>query len=123
MGVPVAVGAPLPRQLDLVVDALLGYSLVGAPRGMAAEMIRSLPSAPCLSLDVPSGLELSTSKVHEPHVDASATLTLAAPKRGLDHSAVGALYLADISVPEVVYARLGVNYRSPFSGGAVVALS
>lgn len=123
MGVSVAVGVPRPRTIDLVVDALLGYSLVGAPRGVAAEMIRSLSPAPCLSLDVPSGLELSTSRLHEPHVDARATLTLAAPKRGLDHPAVGALYLADISVPAVVYARLGIDYRSPFSGGAVVALS
>ncbi len=122
LGVPVAVGVPLPRHVDLVVDALLGYSLVGAPRGTAAEMIRALPPAPRLSLDVPSGLELSTSTVHEPHVDASATLTLAAPKHGLEHPAVGALYLADISVPEVAYDRLSVGYRSPFSGGAVVAL-
>lgn len=123
MGVPVAQGLPLPQSPDLVVDALLGYSLDGAPRGTHAELIRAQPEAPCLSLDVPSGLELRTGTLHEPHVKATATLTLAAPKRGMDVAAAGKLYLADISVPASVYDTLGLEYRSPFACGPLVELS
>jgi NAD(P)H-hydrate epimerase len=122
MGVRVAQGLPLPDGPDLVVDALLGYSLDGAPRGSYAELIRALPAVPRASLDVPSGLELRTGIVHDPHVEATATLTLAAPKRGLEVNVVGDLYLADISVPAAVYDALGVEYRSPFAAGPLVAL-
>ena len=44
---------------DLVVDALIGYSLRGAPSGVSASLIRRANSqtAPVLSLDVPSGVD------------------------------------------------------------------
>ena len=35
---------------------------------------------------------------------------------------VGELYLADISIPATVYDRLGIAYRSPFSGSPIVQL-
>ena len=54
------------------------------------------------------------------------TLTLALPKETLRlpraRQLVGELYLADISVPAAVYDRLGISYRSPFSGGPIVRL-
>jgi NAD(P)H-hydrate epimerase len=46
----------------VVVDAVIGYSLSGAPRGMAAELIgwtASQPS-PVIALDVPSGIDSTT---------------------------------------------------------------
>lgn len=69
-----------------------------------------------VSLDLPSGL------LHEPHVTAEATLTLAAPKRALlgAGDAVGALFLADLSIPAAAYERLGVEWRSPFETSPVV---
>jgi NAD(P)H-hydrate epimerase len=103
---------------ELIVDALLGYSQKGAPSGDVARLIRQTVGARVLALDVPSGLELETARLHEPHVRAAATLTLALPKAALrsDNAAdvVGALYLADISVPPAVYERLGLAYSSPF---------
>jgi NAD(P)H-hydrate epimerase len=36
-----------------------------------------------LALDVPSGLELATGALYDPHVQAEATLTLAVPKEPL----------------------------------------
>jgi len=123
MGVQVDIGAAAPVHANLVVDAVLGYSLTGAPRGLAAELIAVPLEAPVLSLDVPSGLELSTGSVHEPHITATATLTLAAPKHGLAHPVAGDLYLADISVPAAVYERIGVAYQSPFGAGPRVMLS
>ena len=123
------VGVGADRQLaaaDLVLDALLGYSQSGAPRGAVAELIVATAGARVLSLDVPSGLELGTGLLHEPHVRAEATMTLAAPKEGLRtpaaREAVGRLYLADISVPPSAFARIGIPYQTPFADGPLVAL-
>jgi NAD(P)H-hydrate epimerase len=70
---------------DMVIDALVGYSLSGAPRGAAAALIREVnaTTAPVLSLDVPSGADAATGEVYEPAIKATATLTLALPKVGL----------------------------------------
>jgi NAD(P)H-hydrate epimerase len=97
--------------LDLIVDGLIGYSLNGAPRGTAAELIRWANSqqTPILSLDTPSGLDTTTGQAHQPTIHATATLTLALPKRGLlqpgAKAYIGELYLADISVPPELYQR------------------
>jgi NAD(P)H-hydrate epimerase len=99
---------------DLIIDALIGYSLSGAPRGPAAQLIRAANAhaAPILSLDTPSGLDTTTGRVYDPAIRAVATLTLALPKEGLRASAaqayVGELYLADISVPPELYAGPGL---------------
>jgi len=127
MGVPVDFRPeePLP-DASLVIDAALGYSERGAPEGEIARLVRALPEAPVLALDVPSGLELETGVLHEPHVFARATLTLALPKQALRQGgardAVGDLYLADISVPLPVYQRLGLDYESPFARGPIVRI-
>jgi NAD(P)H-hydrate epimerase len=102
---------------DVVLDGLIGYSLKGAPQGGAAELIRwaNSQSAPVLALDVPSGLDATTGTVFDPTIQATATMTLALPKEGLDGPAmashVGELYLADISVPPGLYARPPLNIR------------
>jgi NAD(P)H-hydrate epimerase len=114
-------------QPDIVIDALLGYSQRGSPRGDVAELIRWSAAHRVLALDVPSGLELSRGRLLTPHITAEATMTLAAPKAGLRGPAasatVGRLFLADISVPALVYGRLGVPYESPFGTGPLVELS
>jgi NAD(P)H-hydrate epimerase len=111
---------------ELVIDALLGYSQKGAPSGEVAALIRRAGGAPVLSLDVPSGLELASGRLYDPHVRATATLTLALPKQGLrsDDAAgvIGDLYLADISVPPAVYERLGIRYSSPFGRSPLVRI-
>jgi NAD(P)H-hydrate epimerase len=126
-GVPVAHSEPPMRDPELILDALLGYGQADAPRGATAGLIESTRGRRVLALDAPSGLELATGTLHEPHVRAEATLTLALPKHGLRHAsgrqAVGQLLLADISVPAAVYARLGLEFASPFSRGPIVRLS
>jgi NAD(P)H-hydrate epimerase len=112
---------------DLIVDGLIGYSLSGAPRGTAAEMIRwaNEQSAPTLSLDSPSGLDTATGKVFDPAITATATLTLALPKQGLRtrHKQVGELYLADISVPPALYERaLGLEVGPLFAESDIIRL-
>jgi len=115
---------------DLVVDALIGYSLTGAPSGAAASLIRRANSqpAPVLSLDVPSGVDTTEGTVHNPSVRATATMTLALPKEGLRtveaREAVGELYLADISVPPALYAGpdLGLDVGPLFHSADVIRL-
>ena len=76
---------------------------------------------PVISLDTPSGLDVTTGRVGTPCVSATATLTLAAPKVGLLGSAhTGELYLADISVPPFVY---GDRMPAVFGAGSVVRLA
>ncbi len=111
---------------DLVVDALLGYSQRGDPKGEVARIIKKISGSRTLSLDNPSGLELSIGSLKTPSVQAEATLTLALPKEGLRAQsaipAVGQLYLADISVPESVYRRIGIDYTSPFGENSMVQI-
>ena len=103
-------------QWDLIVDGIIGYSLQGAPRGGAAEMIRwaNERKSPILALDIPSGLNASTGEVLEPTIRAAATMTLALPKEGLRRAGknvVGELYLADIGVPPQLYSQPSLNLQ------------
>jgi len=96
----------------LLLDALIGYSLRGAPR-------EPIAWPPVLALDLPSGLDGDAGTPAEPTIRATATLTLALPKVGLlkpeAQRWVGALHVADISVPEVVYRRLGLRVGPIFA--------
>ncbi len=113
---------------DLVVDALIGYSLRGAPAEPTASLIRAANASarPLLALDLPSGLHGDTGQPLEPCIRASATLTLALPKRGLLESVarswVGELHLADISVPEQVYRRLGLTVGPIFARSDIIQI-
>ena len=113
---------------ELVIDALIGYSLRGAPQESIAALIRQTNAAgtPVLALDVPSGLNADTGEPSDPTIRAAATLTLALPKVGLLTPAArawtGDLYLADISVPPAVYRRLGLAVEPIFRRQDIVPL-
>jgi NAD(P)H-hydrate epimerase len=116
---------PEPRPTDLVIDALIGYSLRGDPSGRASDLIRWLneQSAPVLSLDLPSGLDATTGRPSNPCVSADATMTIALPKLGLRNAReVGALYLADISVPAALYRRLELDVPLLFHEDALAQI-
>ena len=122
MGVTIA---RQPATADLVIDALIGYSLRGDPAGAAAELITwaTGQAAPVLALDTPSGLDLTTGVAGTPAVRATATLTLALPKAGLlDAPGVGELYLADISVPPLVYQRMGIAVPELFRQSSLLRI-
>lgn len=110
---------------DLIVDALLGYSLIGDPREPAATLIRAANAAdaPVLSLDAPSGLDVTTGQAGDPCIMAAATVTLALPKVGLLQPSaaghVGTLYLADIGVPHPLYQRIGLDVGPIFASASI----
>lgn len=84
------------------------------------------PEKPVLSLDTPSGLNVTTGVAADPCVAAVATMTLALPKVGLLGNGrapqVGRLYLADISVPRALYHRIGLDVGPLFARDSIVWL-
>ena len=118
------------QQPDLILDGVIGYSLQGAPRGSAADLINwaNNSGAPILALDAPSGIDTTTGQTFDPSINATATLTLALPKKGLlaslIASQVGELYLADISVPPELYAlpELSIEVGHIFAKSDIIRL-
>lgn len=108
----------------VILDALVGYSLQGAPHGSVAELIRwaNGAAAPVISLDVPSGVDATSGETPGEFVRPARTLTLALPKTGLLPDKTGELRLADIGIPPGVYHRLGLDYQPPFGSGFLVPL-
>lgn len=101
---------------DTVIDALIGYGLTGELRGRARDLVEACnkSGATIASLDVPSGLNATTGERLEPSVEPDSIVTIALPKTGL-HDQPGAIFLADISVPDMVYQRVGIEYQNPFA--------
>lgn len=116
------------RGADLVLDGMIGYSLTGAPRARARDLIAEMGvlGIPVIALDTPSGVDVDTGLAPGAAVTAVATLTLAAAKVGLVSPLagpfVGRLLLADIGVPPAVLRRVGCEASSPFASAYVVRL-
>jgi len=93
-------------EADLVVDAIFGFSLKGAVRGVASEVIDRINASRkmVLSVDMPSGLEADTGKVYGSGIWADITVTFTAPKVGmLLHPGIertGEYLVADIGIPQ-----------------------
>jgi len=117
MGIPVddGVDALTERDVETVVDALVGYGLDGPLRGTAGELVDEVETldAPVVSLDVPSGMVATTGERPGPSIDPDRVLTLALPKTGLVEFR-GDLYLGDIAIPAGVYHSLDIPYSNPF---------
>ncbi|MEN8240995.1 MAG: NAD(P)H-hydrate epimerase [Chloroflexota bacterium] len=101
---------------DLVIDALIGYSLRGAPAGNTKKLIRLINQSAkgVLSLDLPSGIDATNGETPGEFIEAERTLTLALPKPGLQHPASGQLFLADIGIPPQVYQKIGIELEPVF---------
>jgi NAD(P)H-hydrate epimerase len=69
-------------QPALILDALIGYSLRSAPRGVVEALIgwANESGAPIVSLDVPSGVDATTGEAPGEYIRAGCTMTLALPK-------------------------------------------
>lgn len=89
---------------DLVIDALLGTGIRGAPREPVAGAIRAVNESgrPVLAVDVPSGVDADTGAVPGDAVRALWTVTFGMPKLGLF------LYPAAARTGEVWVAAIGI---------------
>ena len=132
IGVPVhpaSEAASLVHEADVVLDALLGYSLVGPPREPEASLIRTANASgiQILALDLPSGLDPDRGVPGDPTIYATRTLALALPKVGLLRAeaarSVGELWLADISVPPSAYARFDIHPGSLFAASDLIRIA
>lgn len=114
------------RGSALVLDALLGTGLRGAPREHDAAAITAMEHTHLLSVDVPSGLDATTGEAHQPCVRAAATCTLTAMKQGLwtatgrAHS--GAILVADIGMPVAAWRAAGLQAPHGVRGGDLLDL-
>ncbi|MCH7722749.1 MAG: NAD(P)H-hydrate epimerase [Bacteroidetes bacterium] len=110
---------------DLIIDAIIGYSLISAPRGNVLEMINFINrnNIPTISLDIPTGVLVTSGENPGEFVKPEITLTLALPKTGLYPDKCGEIILADVGIPKVVYEKIGLKYNSPFSDKYIIPIS
>jgi NAD(P)H-hydrate epimerase len=90
---------------DVIVDAIFGTGLKQPLSGMLETVVADINGAgiPVVSIDIPSGLSADTHEIIGDSIDATLTVTLAAPKLPLvlppGDSRVGDLVVADIGIP------------------------
>ena len=95
-------------QCTVIVDAIFGTGLKSALGGMMETIVADVnaSSIPIVAIDLPSGLSADTPHVIGDCIDASMTVTLAAPKLplvlppGEEHA--GDVVIADIGIPHEV---------------------
>lgn len=100
---------------DVVVDAIFGTGLSRPPGGLAGEAITQIGTlvVPVLSVDLPSGLDASSSLVTGPAIHAAVTVSFALPKichvfsPAADHC--GEVIVADISIPQAAIDAEGIT--------------
>ncbi len=98
------------KEADLVVDALLGTGIRGAPRPEMERIIESIAACgrPVVAVDLPSGLDADTGQIHGACVNAVLTATFGLPKIGQmffpGRANCGVLRLVDIGFPAEILA-------------------
>ncbi len=107
---------PSPRDFDLVIDALFGIGLARPLAAPHANWIEAVNAAqvPVLALDIPSGLDADTGRIHRLAMRATRTLTFIADKPGLhthhgvDHAGCVSLATLDLRPTPAPSAHAGV---------------
>jgi NAD(P)H-hydrate epimerase len=95
-------------QCTLIVDAMFGTGLKSALSGMLETVVADVNASgiPIVSIDLPSGVAADTPHLIGDCVDASMTVTLAAPKLPLilppAEARAGDVVIADIGIPAEV---------------------
>jgi hydroxyethylthiazole kinase-like uncharacterized protein yjeF len=87
---------------DVVIDALLGTGLTGAPREETARLIEQINGSgvPVLAVDIPSGVNASTGEVAGTAVQADVTVTMHGLKVGLA-VAPGRFHAGEVAVADI----------------------
>ncbi len=99
-------------QCTLIVDAIFGTGLTSPLGGMMETVVADVNAAgiPIVAIDLPSGLSADTPHLIGDCIDASMTVTLAAPKLPLvlppGEAQAGDVVIADIGIPSDVIEGL-----------------
>ena len=110
---------------NLIVDAIFGTGLNAPISGMIESVIADVNASgiPVISIDLPSGLSADSAEPIGPSIDASLTVTLAAPKLPLvlppaeTHS--GDIVIADIGIPNDVIDSVDGPYIDLLTRGSM----
>ncbi len=104
--------APAVLRADLIVDAIFGTGLKGPVSGLVQSIVEDLNASetPVVSIDVPTGIDASSPALPGPAIEATLTVTFAAPKLAhvlppAEHHA-GSLVVADIGIPQGIIQAL-----------------
>jgi hydroxyethylthiazole kinase-like uncharacterized protein yjeF len=95
------------RGCDMLIDALFGTGLSSPLSGLLETIVADINASdlPVVSVDLPSGLSADQADPIGPHIDATMTVTLGAPKLPLvvppGESHCGDVVIADIGIPDV----------------------
>jgi hydroxyethylthiazole kinase-like uncharacterized protein yjeF len=108
---------------DIVIDSLIGHGLNGPPRGEVEQAILAINEAhlyniPILSIDVPSGMDSDEGPIYEPHTQATHTISMALPRKGLGTQ--GEVFVADIGVPQEAYKLIDIPEKEYFSEAKIL---
>jgi len=89
---------------DVVVDALLGIGLKGAPRPPIRQLITKINEmkAFCIAVDVPTGIDSDSGEVLDEAVEADLTIAFHKSKPGLEKAKkhAGEVIVVDIGLPQ-----------------------
>src|SRR6187397_2468591 len=97
---------------DVIVDALFGTGLRGPLNGVVETIVADVNSSgqPVVAIDLPSGLSADGPEIPGPAIEATMTVTMAAPKLPLvlppAESLAGELVIADIGIPRTVIGEI-----------------
>jgi hydroxyethylthiazole kinase-like uncharacterized protein yjeF len=114
------------KQADVIVDALFGTGLDREVKGFYAKVIDYINTqdAPCLAIDLPSGIDANKGFPLGRAVKAEVTVTFALPKigisiyPGLDYA--GKIYVADITTPPFLESDIPYELLTHENVGALL---
>ena len=101
------------RDCTLIVDAMFGTGLNAPVSGLLESVIADVNASgiPVVAVDLPSGLSADSPEPIGPAIEASLTITLAAPKLPLvlppGETLAGDIVIADIGIPSDVLDAVG----------------
>ncbi|MFA5423930.1 MAG: NAD(P)H-hydrate epimerase [Phycisphaerae bacterium] len=97
--------------IEIIVDAIFGTGLQGEVRGNYIKLIEAINAQekPIIAVDIPSGLDCDTGMSLGAAIEAAATVTFVAVKKGFTENPQSAKYTGDVYV-----ASIGVepNHKS-----------
>ena len=103
-------------ECDVLVDAMLGTGFHGVLSGLLQTVVADINGlgVPVVAIDLPTGLSADAAEMEGDAIEASMTVTLAAPKIPLvfppAESHAGDLVIADIGIPYPVIEELDGPY-------------
>lgn len=100
--------------VDVVVDALLGVGISGAPRAAMASAINNANKLNSLkvAIDVPSGVDADTGFANHPSFRADLTISFIVEKIGL-HTGPALNYVGDVAVDDLGIASKAIERVAP----------